>query len=57
MMRRRIAWRTTLQWIGLWAALLAAPVALAAEPARSIAVIYPEIGEPFRSVFARIICA
>jgi len=54
-MRRRIAWRTTLQWIGLWAALLAAPVALAAEPARSIAVIYPEIGEPFRSVFARII--
>ena len=27
----------------------------AAEPARSIAVIYPDIGEPFRGVFAKII--
>ena len=55
MMLRRVALHTPLQWLGLWVALLAAPLAAAAEPARSIAVIYPEIGEPFRSVFARII--
>jgi putative ABC transport system substrate-binding protein len=28
---------------------------IAAEPARSIAVIYPDVGEPFRGVFAKII--
>ncbi|HEX6707982.1 MAG TPA: ABC transporter substrate binding protein [Albitalea sp.] len=55
MMLRRVAWHRPLRWLGLWAALLAAPLVPAAEPARAIAVIYPEIGEPFRSVFARII--
>ena len=52
---RRVALRTQLQWLSLCALLLAAPAAQAADPARSIAVVYPEIGEPFRSVFAKII--
>lgn len=37
-----------------WAALAPSP-APAAEAARSIAVLYPDIGEPFRSVFAKMI--
>ena len=34
---------------------LAAAPCLAADPARAIAVIYPDLGEPFRSVFSTII--
>jgi putative ABC transport system substrate-binding protein len=49
--RRALVARATL---GL-AALLGMPGARAAEPSRSIAVIYPDLGEPFRSVFATII--
>jgi putative tryptophan/tyrosine transport system substrate-binding protein len=37
----------------LWLAALATAAAL--QPARGIAVVYPDIGEPYRSVFAKII--
>jgi putative ABC transport system substrate-binding protein len=42
---------------GLWAGALLASTSLAeaAETSRFIAVIYPDIGEPFRSVFTKII--
>jgi putative ABC transport system substrate-binding protein len=39
----------------LSAALLAHPLARAAEPSARIAILYPELGEPFRTVFAKII--
>ncbi|HEV7913940.1 MAG TPA: ABC transporter substrate binding protein [Albitalea sp.] len=52
---RRDALRLQLQWLGLWTLLLTAPAVSAADPSRPIAVVYPEIGEPFRSVFAKII--
>src|SRR5687768_7177162 len=45
--RRRLLAACTLAWL--------APRAAGAEPARSLAIVYPEIGEPFRSVFAKII--
>ncbi|MBL8276700.1 MAG: hypothetical protein JNL93_08385 [Pelomonas sp.] len=42
------------QAVGGMAALAAAEAA-AAEPGRSIAVVYPELGEPFKQIFAAII--
>jgi putative ABC transport system substrate-binding protein len=45
--RRRLLAACALAWL--------VPRAAAAEPARSLAIVYPEIGEPFRSVFAKII--
>lgn len=45
--RRRLLAACTLAWL--------APRAAGAEAARALAIVYPEIGEPFRSVFAKII--
>ncbi len=49
-----IALRLVTLWVAAWLSL---PLALAApdEAARSIAVIYPDIGEPYRSVFTTIL--
>jgi len=41
--------------LALCAAACLAPLARAAGPERAIAVIYPDIGEPFRGVFMKII--
>lgn len=45
--RRRLLAACTLAWV--------APPAASADAARSLAIVYPEIGEPFRSVFAKIL--
>lgn len=49
--------RFVLRAVALWVLLWQAPGAVAGadEAARSIAVIYPDIGEPYRSVFSAII--
>ncbi|MGE5469107.1 MAG: ABC transporter substrate binding protein [Ignavibacteria bacterium] len=50
-LRRPATWR-----IGLvLAAFLVAAAAAALQPGRGIAVIYPDIGEPYRSVFTKMI--
>lgn len=46
-------WRIALCCIGL--TVIAATTAAALQPGRGIAIIYPDIGEPYRSVFVRII--
>ncbi|MFA7293740.1 MAG: ABC transporter substrate binding protein [Rhodocyclaceae bacterium] len=49
---RRGVWRTALYgFLGLM--MVAAAAAL--QPGRGIAVVYPDIGEPYRSIFAKII--
>lgn len=50
--RRALALRAA---AGVAAAFGLTPSIAATEPARSVAVIYPDIGEPFRTVFAQII--
>ena len=45
--RRRLVSACALAWL--------APAAAFADTPRSLAIVYPEIGEPFRSVFAKII--
>jgi putative ABC transport system substrate-binding protein len=45
----------TIRWVAMMVGLLqAAQTIAAADLARSIAVIYPDIGEPYRSVFMKI---
>jgi putative ABC transport system substrate-binding protein len=51
----RVSRRTLLRWLAWVPGLLPALEAAGAEGNHPIAVIYPDIGEPFRSVFARII--
>jgi putative tryptophan/tyrosine transport system substrate-binding protein len=54
MKARRAALALLLPAVAAWATLVPS-VARLAEPARSIAVLYPDIGEPFRSIFAKMI--
>lgn len=49
---RVLRWRIALCCV---AGLMAVAAAAAFQPGRGIAVIYPDIGEPYRSVFAKII--
>lgn len=51
----QLACRHLLRFAGLIAGLAVAGAAAGAPPARGIAVLYPDIGEPYRSVFAKIV--
>lgn len=50
--RPKLPWLAVLSFV---AGLTMVAAAAALQPGRGIAVIYPEIGEPYRSVFAKII--
>ena len=50
--RLKACWRTALCCL---LGLTAVAAAVALQPGRGIAVVYPDIGEPYRSVFAKII--
>lgn len=57
-MLRQWIWRVAAAWsfaVLLGIAMTVAAVAAVVQPARGIAVIFPDIGEPYRAVFAQII--
>jgi len=55
MMSSRACRRRATAWLCLLLLGVGMAAAAALQPSRGIAVLYPEIGEPYRSVFARII--